>query len=166
LANWSGDIPNGTIWSNSEIQHVVGTVRVPTGAMLTIQPGTIVKTNIFDGLSIEVRGTLHAVGTATSPIVFTSHRDDTGLRSETGATITAINNTVDGNFRGVAADGSSSKIILTNNHITGHLGAGVFASNAATINASFNDVFNPNRPNYEGLADQTGNNGNVSVNPK
>ncbi|HUP81672.1 MAG TPA: hypothetical protein VM260_24180, partial [Pirellula sp.] len=79
LANWSGDIPNGTIWSNTEIQRIVGTVRVPAGSTLTILPGTIVKTNVFAGFSINVEGTLIADGTSAQSIVFTSLRDDTGL---------------------------------------------------------------------------------------
>ncbi|MDZ4852367.1 MAG: hypothetical protein SGI77_24025 [Pirellulaceae bacterium] len=79
LATWSGDIPNGTIWTNSEVHNIVGSIRVPAGATLTVEPGTIVKTNIFAGLSIAVEGTLSANGTLLQPIVFTSMRDDTGL---------------------------------------------------------------------------------------
>ena len=79
LATWSGDIPDGTIWSNTEIQRIVGTARVPAGSTLTVEPGTLIKTNIFAGLSIFVEGTLNANGTVAQPIVFTSLRDDTGL---------------------------------------------------------------------------------------
>jgi hypothetical protein len=78
LANWSGDIPNGTVWSNSEVQRIVGDARVPAGATLTIEPGTIVKFNEFSAIDLFVEGTLIADGTAGQPIIFTSRRDDVG----------------------------------------------------------------------------------------
>ena len=79
LATWSGDIPNGTVWTNTEVQQIVGDVRVPAGATLTIQPGTMIKFNNFAGIDLLIEGRLLASGTAAQPIVFTSFRDDTGL---------------------------------------------------------------------------------------
>ncbi len=79
LASWSGDIPNGTVWTSNEVQRIVGDVRVPAGATLTIQAGTIVKFNEFASYDILVEGRILANGTAASPVVFTSLRDDTGL---------------------------------------------------------------------------------------
>ncbi len=79
LATWSGDIPNGTIWSNTEVQQLVGDVRVPAGATLTIEPGKMIKVNTFAGIDLVVEGRLLAVGTTAQPIVFTSFRDDSGL---------------------------------------------------------------------------------------
>lgn len=73
-ANWSGDIPDGTIFGNTEVQRIVGDVHVAQGSTLTIQPGTIVK---FDfGKKMTVDGTLTADGSAAQSIVFTSVRDD------------------------------------------------------------------------------------------
>ena len=79
LATWSGDIPNGTVWTNTEVQQIIGDARVPPGATLTIQPGTMVKFNEFAGIDLLVEGRLLASGTTAQPIVFTSFRDDTGL---------------------------------------------------------------------------------------
>jgi hypothetical protein len=72
--NWSGVIPNGTVWDNSQVQQITGNVDIPAGATLTIQPGTVVK---FDnGTTMTVDGTLNAQGTANQPIYFTSIVDD------------------------------------------------------------------------------------------
>lgn len=76
LSSWSGDISNGTVWSNTEVQRIVGTVRVPAGVTLTIQPGTVIKFNDFAGFSLIVDGTMSAQGTLAQPIYFTSLRDD------------------------------------------------------------------------------------------
>lgn len=62
-----GPLTSGTVY------HVVGTVEVPVGQTLTIAPGAILKSN---WATVVVNGTLNAVGTANSPIVFTSIQDD------------------------------------------------------------------------------------------
>ena len=56
LATWSGDIPNGTVWTNTEVQRITGDVRVPVGSTLTIQPGTVIKVNDFAALGMDVEG--------------------------------------------------------------------------------------------------------------
>lgn len=78
-ATWSGDIPDGTVWASGSVQRITGPARVAPGAKLTIQPGAIVQSNAFVGAVLNVEGTLDARGTAASPILFTSSRDDTGL---------------------------------------------------------------------------------------
>ncbi len=78
LAVWSGDIPDGTVWTNAETHQITGTVRVPAGATLTVQAGAMVKFNIFAGFALNVEGRLLVQGTAQQPVVFTSMRDDTG----------------------------------------------------------------------------------------
>jgi hypothetical protein len=78
LASWTGDIPSGTVWTNTEVQRIVGNVRIPAGATLTIQPGTVVKFNDFQSLGMTVEGTLLSQGTAGQPIIFTTLRDDVG----------------------------------------------------------------------------------------
>ncbi len=104
--------------------------------------------------------------TATNNLIF--RNSDTALRAESGATLTATNNTINGNFRGAAADGAGTTLTLKNNLITRNTRSGVFASGGATVAASFNTVFNPGAGggDYEGLASQTGLNGNTSVDPK
>ena len=49
---------------------------VDSGVTLTLQPGAVVKAGV-SGDELRVEGTLLAVGTGGSPIVFTSLKDDT-----------------------------------------------------------------------------------------
>lgn len=62
-----GPLTSGTVY------HASGTLTVPVGQTLTIQPGAILK---FNGSGMSVQGTLSAVGTLAQPIVFTSLQDD------------------------------------------------------------------------------------------
>ncbi len=77
LADWAGDIPDGTVWPTGQVQRIVNDVRVPGGATLTIEPGAIVKFNCCFFASMLVDGTLNADGTVAQPIIFTGDRDDT-----------------------------------------------------------------------------------------
>lgn len=74
-ADWSGEIPNGTVWSGGEVQRITGDVTIASGSTLTIQAGAVVKFN--SGRDMFVDGDLVANGTSGSPIYFTSDRDDT-----------------------------------------------------------------------------------------
>lgn len=66
----------GGPWLTGHAYLVRGTVRVPAGLTLTIQPGAIVKFDALPSNFLDVRGTLTAVGTAADPVIFTSFRDD------------------------------------------------------------------------------------------
>jgi len=77
LASWSGDIPDGTVWTGGQVHQITGDVTVPLGATLTIEPGAVVKFGHYQ-YDLLVNGTLNADGTAAAPIVFTEWRDDTG----------------------------------------------------------------------------------------
>src|SRR5437870_461006 len=76
---WSGVIPAGTVWHAGDVQRITADVSVPQGSTLTVQPGAIVQFDPFAGIDLTVEGTLDARGTAASPILFTSIRDDTGF---------------------------------------------------------------------------------------
>ncbi|HPM84808.1 MAG TPA: FG-GAP-like repeat-containing protein, partial [Candidatus Anammoximicrobium sp.] len=70
-----GALTEDTTWTPENGAIVVtSTIYVPEGITLTIQPGTIVK--FAAGAGIHVHGTLLAAGTAASPVVFTSLKDD------------------------------------------------------------------------------------------
>jgi hypothetical protein len=66
----SGPAP---VWSG--IIHVTGSVLVPTGCTLTVQPGTLVLVDGVgsgtNGISIDVQGAVQSLGTAASPVSFT-----------------------------------------------------------------------------------------------
>src|SRR5258708_26263728 len=57
--------------------YIPGPLTVTQGATLTLQPGTIVKSQYPYCGGLTVNGTLQAQGTTPAPIVFTSGRDDT-----------------------------------------------------------------------------------------
>lgn len=77
LASWTGDLPNGTHWTNSEVQILTADVHIPAGSTLTIDPGTVIK---FANPSVDltVDGKVLAQGTEGAPITFTEFRDDIG----------------------------------------------------------------------------------------
>ena len=72
----SGTINEDTTWTEDRSPYVVdGTVTVPAGVTLTVEPGAIVKFRPYAGLSIS--GSLVAQGSAAQPIAFTSLNDNT-----------------------------------------------------------------------------------------
>lgn len=77
----TGEIADGTVWTNDNIYQLNQIVVVPSGATLTINPGTIIKGSSGTGslasaLIVARGGTLNANGTATEPIIFTSTADN------------------------------------------------------------------------------------------
>lgn len=69
-------IPVGNYTLPKGTYELYGWVYVPAGAELTIEPGTVIKgvSGTKASLIIERGGMLHAVGTKSAPIVFTSDR--------------------------------------------------------------------------------------------
>jgi len=77
----TGEIADGTVWTNDNIYQLNQKVVVPAGATLTINPGTIIKGSSGTGslasaLIVARDGTLNANGTADEPIIFTSTQDN------------------------------------------------------------------------------------------
>ncbi|MEM7002788.1 MAG: right-handed parallel beta-helix repeat-containing protein, partial [Pseudomonadota bacterium] len=70
----SGTLPVGVTSFSNEVIRVTGSVTVPSGATLSLGPGTVMKFNV--NTSLDVFGHLDARGTALEPVVFTSYRDD------------------------------------------------------------------------------------------
>src|SRR5512133_889013 len=68
------DIMQPRTWDADSIYVVDHEVKID--ASLTIEPGTIVKFKAGTGLEVWDNGTIHATGTATKNIVFTSYKDD------------------------------------------------------------------------------------------
>jgi hypothetical protein len=76
----SGNITTNTTWVTGKTYILAGRIAVTSGAVLTIQPGVIVKGDAGSGSNatclIIARGAkIMAEGTATSPIIFTSIAD-------------------------------------------------------------------------------------------
>jgi hypothetical protein len=76
----TGNITTNTTWETGKIYILEGRIAVLSGATLTIQPGTIIKgregsASNATALLIARGGKIEAVGTSTSPIIFTSVAD-------------------------------------------------------------------------------------------
>lgn len=99
----SGSITTNTTWDNSKVWEVSGVLTVKSGATLTINAGTYIKStantpNVPNGvIVVQKGGKINAVGTAESPIIFTSR------------------NLLDGNAATVPAPGDFGGIILLGN---------------------------------------------------
>ena len=80
-ANFPAYIFGGTIYTDTEWSPyfqayvVQGSLTIAQGAKLTINPGTVVKFQ-YNSSRLTVNGILSAEGTADSPIIFTSLKDD------------------------------------------------------------------------------------------
>lgn len=62
------------VWTSNNTYIVNGNIKVPSGATLTIEPGTLIK---FSGYySVLVNGTLNAIGTEENYIRFTSQNSN------------------------------------------------------------------------------------------
>jgi len=74
----SGDITTNTTWDASHVWETSGVVTVRSGATLTINAGTFIKSTVNtagvqNGVLVIAKGAkINAVGTSTNPIVFTS----------------------------------------------------------------------------------------------
>ncbi|MGL2965308.1 T9SS type A sorting domain-containing protein [Flavobacterium sp. XGLA_31] len=70
----SGEITTNTIWTTGNTYLLQGLTYVKNGATLTIQPGVTIRgAGAGSALIITKGAKINAVGTATSPIVFTSN---------------------------------------------------------------------------------------------
>jgi hypothetical protein len=111
----TGNITTNTTWTSGNTYLISGLVYVK-GATLTIQPGTIIlgdATVANSSLIITKGAKINAVGTSTSPIVFTSSKD-TGSRAkgDWGGVIILGKSTVNkaggiGNIEGIAVSGDT-----------------------------------------------------------
>lgn len=75
--NVSGTISANTTWALADSPFIVtGTVTVASPAVLTIEPGVVVKFDAGTSLIANSGATITANGTSGSPITFTSLKDD------------------------------------------------------------------------------------------
>ncbi len=75
VVNVTTDITASTTWTTGKTYKLTGLIYVRNNAVLTIQPGVVVKgnfTNSGTALIITKGAKLNAIGTAANPIVFTS----------------------------------------------------------------------------------------------
>ena len=92
----SGMISESTTWTNDNIYVLNQKVVVPSGVVLTIQAGTIIKGtegtgSLASALIVAQGGKLNAVGTATEPIIFTSIKDNIEIGQTAGTNLDETN---------------------------------------------------------------------------
>ena len=90
----TGAISTNTTWTNDKIYQLNQKVVVEDGVTLTINPGTIIKGSAGTGslasaLIIARGGKINAVGTAQSPIIFTSTSDNIDAGQSAGSNLTS-----------------------------------------------------------------------------
>jgi hypothetical protein len=129
----AGNLTGTNVWRGTNVYILQGFVHVLSGAVLQIEPGTVIKGAVGTGntdfgcLFICRGGQIFADGTVTRPIIFTSELDD-----ETDPNDLGINDT--------------------------QLWGGVILLGNAKVNNAVNaagDAANPKFDVYEGLADTT-----------
>jgi hypothetical protein len=80
VVNVTANISANTTWTTGKTYKLTGLIYVTNNAILTIQPGVIIKgvfTNTGTALIITKGAKLNAIGTALAPIVFTSAKPAT-----------------------------------------------------------------------------------------
>lgn len=69
----SADITSSVTWTKDKVYELNGLITVRNNATLTIQAGTVIRSNTAASALVIARGSkLNAIGTAAEPIVFTS----------------------------------------------------------------------------------------------
>lgn len=76
----NANITTNTTWTSGNTYQLIGNISVTNGAILTIQPGTVIRgdKNSKSCLIISKGSKIMAEGTASQPIVFTSGEDPNG----------------------------------------------------------------------------------------
>ena len=104
-------ITTNTTWTSNNVYLIQGLIYVKNGATLTIQPGTVIRGDVSvpnSSLVITKGSKINAVGTASSPIVFTSsNAEGARAKGDWGGIIILGKSTVNkvggvGNIEGIA----------------------------------------------------------------
>lgn len=88
----SGVISSNTTWTSDRIYELNQKVVVDAGVTLTIEPGTIIKSNpgtgsLASALIVARDGKINAIGTASKPIIFTSTQDNITIGQTAGTNL-------------------------------------------------------------------------------
>ncbi|WP_299556607.1 hypothetical protein [Seonamhaeicola sp.] len=88
----TGALTTDVTWTNDKIYELNQKVVVESGVTLTINPGTIIKGtrgtgSLASALIIARGGKINAVGTAESPIIFTSEDDNIDVGETAGTNL-------------------------------------------------------------------------------
>jgi RHS repeat-associated protein len=70
-----GTITSNQEWTANQVQGLSGTVVIPSGVTVTIDPGTIVKALPGSQIIVQSGGILNALGGSSNPVIFTAFDD-------------------------------------------------------------------------------------------
>ncbi|MFM1804152.1 MAG: hypothetical protein RL136_1031 [Planctomycetota bacterium] len=71
----TANIASSTTWTKNNTYNLQGQIYVLPGATLTIEPGTVIASDIGGGLAVTRGARIDAVGSQEEPIIFTSKAD-------------------------------------------------------------------------------------------
>lgn len=136
----------------------VGALRTHSGSVLTFS-NSVLRDAFFDGILAWGGDT-----TVTNSVIAGADR---GISAHPDGMVHVVNSTLDDNRIGLLVHGG--KLDVTNSLVTNSLQAGIqfdftYYLNPLTVRST--DVWSTTGSNYVNTADQTGTNGNVSVDPK
>jgi hypothetical protein len=129
---------SSTTWSDHDLPYIIsGTLNVPSGKTLTINPGTIVKFGAASS-SITVSGVLDVVSNGTDNVHFTSYKDDSvgGDTNGDGSTTTPAAE----NWSGISVSSVGNASI--DNAILRYGGYGMIRVNGGTLDVSDSEIAN------------------------
>ena len=129
----TADIATSTTWVKTNRYNLQGQIYVSPGATLTIQPGTIIASEVGGSLAITRDARLICNGTKEEPVIFTSKQD---VATWTGG------NPKTGTWRAVANEWGN--LTIMGRGYIGKYGQGAISTNTAAPSAG-------NYANMEGL---------------
>ena len=95
----SGVIDINTTWISANSPYIVDSdINITSSTTLTIEPGVVVKFSPFTRITLDKSGVIHAVGTPTNKIYFTSLADDSIRGDTNGDGNTTIPNLTTGEY--------------------------------------------------------------------
>ena len=111
MAWHSGTLAGSEEWTTAKVQGIDGTVVVPSGVTLTIEPGTIIKALRGASIFVQDGGILNTAGTDPNHVVFTAIDDSSVGGDSTFGGGQSL--PVPGAWNGVSAEGTGQ--LITNN---------------------------------------------------
>ncbi len=152
----TSNITSNTTWTTASSTYILsGTITVNAGVTLTINPGVVVKFLDVNS-ALAVSGTLNASGSTSSPIYFTSYKDDS-VGGDTNANGSA-NLPLGGDWRRIYVTGTS-----TMDHVVIRYGGGTSAYRMLQVHGGTATVTNSEiaTSSYTGISNA--NSGTLSI---